>query len=197
MSHRIGTTLLALAALALIGIIPAASQEKKDAEAPSLLTLQHKLLGGLAGDFDTVARMWFKPDAEPQTAKGSSKRVTLLDGLFVRETYEVSEGPMAHKGEITWGYNAATNKVQYVQLTSMASPMSIYEGECDEKAKTFTVRAAYKMTWEGVEYDVKTRIVLSIESNDKQKLEIFSAYEFKGGSIAEYLETEVKYTRKK
>ncbi len=196
MSTRIGTMLLALVALALIGSIPAASQEK-EAEAASLLQAPHKLLGSLAGDFDTATRMWLKPGTDPMESKGSSKRVTLLDGLFLRETYELKETQFAHKGEITWGYNTTTGKVQYVQLTSMAAAMNIYDGTWDEKAKSFTVSTAYKMTYEGVEYDVKTRIVLSVESADKQKLEIFSAYEFKGGSIPEYLETEVKYTRRK
>jgi hypothetical protein len=75
--------------------------------------------------------------------------------------------------------------------------MYIYEGEFNEKAKAFTVKSAYKMNYEGVDYDVKTRIVLTIESADKQKLEIFSAYEAKEKSIPEYLEVEVTYTRKK
>lgn len=196
MSKRIRTALLAVLALALIGIIPASSQEK-EAEAPSLLTPAHKVLGSLAGDFETTTRMWMKPDAEPVESKGAVSRAALLGGLFLRENYEVKDTPYAHKGEITWGYNTATKKVQYVQLVSTAANMNIYDGEWDEKAKAFVVKSSYKMPWEGVEYDVKTRIVLTVESADKQKLEIFSAYEFKGGSIPEYREIEVNYTRKK
>lgn len=196
MPNRIRTTLLAALALALIGIIPASSQEK-EAEKPSLLSPAHKLLGSIAGDFETSTRMWMKPDAEPVEAKSESRRALLLEGLFLRENYEVKDSPFAHKGEITWACNAATGKVQYVQLLSNSPAMNIYEGEFDEKAKAFTVRSAYKMTYDGVEYDVKTRIVLTVESADKQKLEIFSAYEFKGGNIPEYREIEVNYTRKK
>jgi lipopolysaccharide export system protein LptC len=195
MNNRIRTALLAVAVLALAAI-PAASQEKEK-EAPSLLTPAHKLLGSITGDFETTTRMWMKPDADPVEAKSASKREVLLDGLFLRESYEVKDGQFAHKGEITWAYNTATKKVQYVQLLSNSPAMNIYEGEFDEKAKAFTVRSAYTMTYDGVEYDVKTRIVLSVESADKQKLEIFSAYEFKGGSIPEYREIEVNYTRKK
>lgn len=196
MNNRIRTALLAVLALALIGIIPASSQEK-EAEAPSLLTPAHKLLGSITGDFETTTRMWMKPDTEPVEAKSESKRTVLFDGLFLRENYEVKDSPFAHKGEITWAYNTSTKKVQYVQLVSNSPAMNIYEGEFDEKAKAFTVRSAYKMAYEGVDYDVKTRIVLTVESADKQKLEIFSAYEFKGGSIPEYREIEVNYTRKK
>lgn len=196
MSNRIRTTMLAVLALALVGLIPASSQDKEP-EAPSLLTPAHKLLGSLAGDFDTVTRLWTQPDAEPGESKSSVKRASLLDGLFLRESYELKDSPYAHKGEITWAYNTATKKVQYVQLVSTSAAMNVYEGEWDEKAKSFTVRSAYKMTWEGVEYDVKTRIVLLVESADKQKLEMFSAYEFEGGSIPEYREIEVTYARKK
>ncbi|MBX3461204.1 MAG: DUF1579 family protein [Planctomycetes bacterium] len=196
MSNRIRVALLALLSLALIGIIPAASQEKEP-EAPSLQGPQHKLLASLAGDFDTAMRMWFKPDAEAVESKGAVKRAALMGGLFLRENYEVTGTPFDHKGEITWGYNTETSKVNYVQLVSSSAAMNIYEGDYDEKAKAFTVRSAYKMTYEGVEYDVKTRIVLTVESADKQKLEIYSAYEFKDGKIPEYLEIEVKYTRKK
>lgn len=196
MSNRIRTALMAAIALALIGIIPASSQEKEP-EAPSMLTPAHKLLATITGDFETTTRMWMKPDADPVEAKSESKRSLLLDGLFLRENYEVKDGQFAHKGEITWAYNTSTKKVQYVQLVSSAPAMNIYEGEFDEKAKAFAVRSAYKMAYEGVEYDVKTRIVLTVESADKQKLEIFSAYEFKGGNIPEYREIEVNYTRKK
>lgn len=197
MNNRIRTALLAVAVLALAAI-PAASQEKeKEPEKPSLLTPAHKLLGSLAGEFDTTTRMWFRPDAEAVESKSSVRRAALLDGLFLRENYEVKDSPYAHKGEITWGYDAATGKVQYVQLVSSAQKMHLYEGTWDEKAGAFTVRSAYKMTWQGVEYDVKTRIVLSVESADRQKLEMFSAYESSAGKIPEYREIEVVYTRRK
>jgi len=196
MSNRIRSLLLAVCALALVGIIPASSQEK-EAEAPSLLAPAHKLLSSIAGEFDTTTRMWMKPGTDPAEAKSSVKRVTVFDGLFLRENYEVKDGPMAHKGEINWGYNTEKATVNYVQIMSTSPAMYIYEGTFDEKAKAFTVKSAYKMNYEGVDYDVKTRIVLTVESADKQKLEIFSAYETKEAKIPEYLEVEVTYTRKK
>ncbi len=200
MSHRTRTVLLAAFVLALVGLIPASSQDKEpepEPEMPSLLTPAHKLLASLEGKFDTASRMWMAPGAEPVASTGAVTRVSVLDGLFLRESYSVDEGQFAHKGEINWGYNTATGKVQYVQLVSTSPAMNVYEGDWDEKAKAFTVRSAYKMTWQGTEYDVKTRIVLTVESADKQKLEIFSAYETKETKIPEYLEIEVSYTRKK
>lgn len=196
MNNRVRMSLLAVLSLALSGIVPASSQDKEP-EAPSLLAPPHKVLASMAGDFDTAMRFWMAPEAEPVDSKGSVKRASLLDGLYLRENYEVKGTQFDHKGEITWGYSTATNKVQYVQLVSSSATMNLYEGEWDEKTKAFTVRSAYKMTYEGVEYDVKTRIVLTVESADKQKLEIFSAYEAKEAKIPEYREIEVIYTRKK
>ncbi len=196
MNSKIRTAVLALLALAVVGILPASSQEK-GGELPSLLTDQHKAMAAWAGDFETTGKMWMEPGADAVEFKSSAKRVSSFGGLFVRETYEVKDGPFPHQGEITWGYSPTTKKVQFMHVVSVDPTLRIFEGEWDGKSKKIEIKCTYKMSWEGKDITAHQRNVLEVESADKQTLTVFTRYEGIEGAVDEIKEAEINYTRKK
>lgn len=196
MNNKIRTAILALLALGMVGILPASSQEK-GGEPPSLLTDQHKAMAAWAGDFETTGKMWTEPGADPVAFKSNAKRVASFGGLFVRESYEMKDGPFPHQGEITWGYSPLTRKVQFMHIVSLDPTLRIFEGEWDGKSKKIEVKGTYKMNWEGKDITAHQRNVLEVESADKQTFTVYTRYEGIEGAVDEIKEVEITYTRKK
>jgi hypothetical protein len=191
--------LTALVAASAVGLIPALSQDeggepsgRKNA-APLVKSDQLKALATLAGEFDRSTKTWNAPGKEPAEARGSSERSVILNGMYLRETYAMKSGRFAHEGEMTWGYDPATRKLQFVHIYSFQTGMQVLETQWDGTSKSFEFKFSGKH--QDLEYDA--RYVFTLESDDKQKLEIMTSYKDAAGTPQpEIKEIEVVYTRK-
>lgn len=189
----------------LIGLVPVLSQEKEPAEEVKEEVKEEaesvdpqKFLASLVGDFETVVRIWAEPGGDPVEAKSRSNRKLILGDMYLRETYELKDGPYPHIGEITLCYSARTQKMQFIQLFSAGAHMRVLEGDWDAKGKTLEFKFSDSMVWEGETLSFNSRYLYTFESADSHKLEILTAYlDAEGNPGPEIKETEVAYTRVK
>ncbi|CAG1769224.1 hypothetical protein BAC2_00148 [uncultured bacterium] len=200
--------LLAFVALLTVGFIPVLSQDKKEGEGGGDIeewkkanepNENHKLLEKMAGNWDAEVTFIFDPTKEPEVNKTTSKKEMVLGGRFLHDVYEIKTGAMPHTGRGYMGYNNRTKKFQMMHMSTVDTAMEVEDGEYDAKAKTIIFKSALKeMEWGGQKIKYSTRMVYTLESDDKHSFSIFTTYpDMKEMEGKEIEEVKIVYTRKK
>jgi hypothetical protein len=200
-------TLSVCAALALIvamiGLAPVIGQDMGKAKEPAKEEAAEPktqdpngILKKIEGKFDMNFTLWM-PGADPIKMDFQMQSDWALDGQFLTSAYELTEGPIAHKGIEYFSYNEGTEEYESVRLTSMSGAMIVYKGKYDKEKKTLEVVAEYAGVWEGTKYEARSRAVYVWENDDKYTCTVYSKYKNMPGMEEEMKEVEIICTRAK
>jgi hypothetical protein len=202
-------TLSVCAALALIvamiGLAPVIGQDMGKVKEPAAAekpaepkTLDpNGVLKKLEGKFDMNFSLWMAPGADPIKLDFPMQSDWALDGQFLHSSYDLTEGPLAHKGVEYFGYNEATEEYDSTRLTSMSGAIIVYRGKYDKDKKTLELKAEYAGLWEGNKYEANSRAVYVWENDDKYTCTIYTKYKNIPGMEDEVKEVEIICTRAK
>ena len=200
-------TLSVCAALALIvamiGLAPVIGQDLGKAKEPAAdekaepKTLDpNGVLKKFEGKFDCKFTLWM-PGSEPIKLDFPMQLDWALDGHFLTSSYELTEGPIAHKGIEYYSYNEATEEYESIRITSMSGAIIVYKGKYDKDKKTLEVAADYTGLWEGNKYEAHSRAVYVWENDDKYTCTVYTKYKNIPGMEEEMKEVEIICTRAK
>ncbi len=189
------TRLLVVAALAfgfaLVQPGVDGGEKKKDEPfAPAKPGPEHKLLAQLDGTWIAKAKM-ITPGGSMEST-GVLTRKTIMDGLYVQESYQGDIAGSKFKGMGVLGYDTTKKKYCTAWIDNFGTGIMTTEGTYDAATKTWT--------YLGEEYSVavggqmKTRDVLTIVSDDEERFEMYRT-PLKEGK--EFKVMEITYTRKK
>ncbi|MFZ7124821.1 MAG: DUF1579 domain-containing protein [Desulfobacterales bacterium] len=130
----------------------------------------HKMLGKLAGSWNTRTLGWMDPDQPPMEGTGTCEQKMLLGGRYLQQEYasEMMGTPFAGINLI--GYDNYTRKYVSTWIDSMSTGIYYFEGTASDDGRTITQECRYDdpvrgpMTWRSV-----TRIV----NDDTLEFEMF------------------------
>ncbi len=150
---------------------------------------QHAFLGMTIGTFDAELDIYMAPGAPPESASGTMVNSWIMDGRYVRGDYDGEFMGRPFQGISMSGFDNATQTFQGTWMDTMSTGMM---------PTSAGVRDGSKITFERTMYDpmmeqwVDQREVLTIESQDFHKLEMFNVTD------GEEMKTmEIRYRRKK
>jgi hypothetical protein len=166
---------------------PFAAMAKLAAPGPN-----HKVLGSLAGTWETKVKFWMNPDKDPMESEGVMVRKWILGGRFLQETYHQGDPKNpTFAGRGLLGYDNSKKKYTAMWVDSMSTGISTSLGTYDKEKNTFT------FTSEGVDpytgNKMKSRDVFQVVDADHTVSEMFK--QSPNGKEIKVL--EIKYTRKK
>jgi hypothetical protein len=156
----------------------------------------HKLLAGMAGNWNYTVTMWMDPKGKPQESKGTATRKAIMDGrFFVAEHSGKFQMPgadgkmkdMNFKGMALEGYDNVKKKFVSSWIDNMGTMILNSEGTYDDSSKTFTYTANCEMM-PGMQ--VKIRETIKVTDNDHH---LFEWYEDRGQGEAKTM--QIAYTR--
>ena len=150
---------------------------------------EHAFLEKLAGKWVAQGTFWQHPEAPPTQTTGSSVNEMILDGRFLRSTYE-GPSPLGD-GEFTGvgldGFDRIAGKYVGTWVDSFQTMIMAFEGSVDASGKVRTLIAEYPSPMGGT---AKMRTVTTILNDDQFKYESFNV-----GEEGEMKAFEILYTR--
>lgn len=158
----------------------------------------HKLLSGMAGNWNYTVKMWMDPSAPPSDSSGTAVIKPIMDGrFFVGDFTGKMKMPgedgklkeMQFKGMSLDGYDNVKKKFISVWCDSMGTGMMTSEGTYDASSKMFTYNGEYEAI-----PGMKTQVRMLMKVTDKDHHN-FEFYENRGSGEAKTM--EINYTRKK
>ena len=149
----------------------------------------HKLLAGMAGDWNTRSRWWVDPSAPPMESSGSCVQKMILDGRFLQQEFagEMMGGPFSGIGFV--GYNNHTGKYVSTWMDSMGTAIFYFEGGIGPDGRTITQFCDYE---DPVRGPLKWRSVTRIVDRNTLEFEMYTT----DSSGKEEKMGEMTYTRK-
>ncbi len=193
----------ALSLLLMLGLIPVLSQdmggdEEPKGEAPNMEEMDppgenHKLLQKLVGKWTLDMKMWMGPEAMEYSVP--CEWTSEMGGRFVRESYEMKNSAMDHKGILWIGYDNMRKKFRSVQFMSVSTMSNMYEGDYDAESKKLTMTTTWPMTWQGQTMEYTTKHIYHFESDDKINFTVMS--KVKGADGDFHKEVEGAFKRRK
>lgn len=160
----------------------------------------HKLLEGMAGDWEYVVKWWMDPSAPPNESKGETKTVPMMGGRFYHSEHKGTMKMPGKDGQMedvefhgagVSGYDNMKQKFVNVWMDNMSTGFFFSEGTYDAATKTFTYVGEMDDPM-GSGSKVKVREVIKIIDKDHHTFEWF---ETRGGQESRTM--EISYTRKK
>ena len=104
-----------------------------------------EILKSLVGTWEGTCRTWFRPGELADESKVEGEFVPLLDGRFVRHTYEGSMKGEPRSGEETIVFNPAEQKFQVSWFDDFHMNYGLLFSEGDRAEKGFSVKGHYRM----------------------------------------------------
>jgi hypothetical protein len=194
----------AMALLLALGLIPALSQgmgsdaeEPKEKE-PGMEEMDppgenHKVLARFVGKWTLDMKMWM--GADPTEHSVPAEWTSEMGGRFVRQTYEMKDSPIDHKGILWMGYDNMRRKFREVQFMSISTMMNVYEGDYDADSRKLTMSVTWPMTMQGKTVEYTTQHIYHFESDDRITFTVLSKVKGAGDDFIK--EVEGVYTRRK
>jgi len=149
----------------------------------------HGHLQQLVGTWNTQGRFWMAPGGEPMESAGSARHSSLLDGRFVKVTYNGDFAGQPFRGEGAIGYDNFRNKYVETWMDNFGT-MTLYStGECDGQGGVRIMRGdvddllAGKASW--------FRSVYRFDGPDQYTLEMYGP----GPDGKEFRMFEIVHTR--
>lgn len=150
----------------------------------------HEHIKKSVGEWETAAKFWMQPGADPTESKGSETVREICGGLWFTSDYKGDMMGAPFTGHSLTGYDMTKDKYVAVWVDSMTSSLMVLEGPCEKDGKLVTLagdmvdpstggKVGFKevLEWK----DDNTRVVTLYMTNDQG--------EAKFG--------EITYTRKK
>jgi hypothetical protein len=110
------------------------------------------ILKKIEGKFDMNFTLWM-PGSDPIKLDFPMQSDWALDGQFLVSSYDLTEGPLAHKGIEYFSYNEVTEEYESIRITSMSGAIVVWKGKYDKEKKTLELKAEYPGAWEGAKFD--------------------------------------------
>ena len=98
---------------------------------------EHERLQKMVGEWDVAVKSYEAPD-KPVESKAVAKMETMLEGRFLRQTFEGEFGGRKFTGVGITGYDNAQQKYTGVWIDNMGTGIMHLSGEYDEATKTTT-----------------------------------------------------------
>src|SRR5262245_22069915 len=147
----------------------------------------HKLLSGMAGNWDYTVKMWMDPSAPATSSSGTATIKPIMDGRYFvgdfsgkmkmpGEDGKVKEMPF--KGMSIDGYDNVKKKFISTWCDNMGTGMMMSEGTYDSAAKMFTYNGEYEAM-----PGIKSRVRMTMKVTDKDHHN-FEFYEDRGSGEA-------------
>jgi hypothetical protein len=120
----------------------------------------HKMLAGLAGEWDTKSKFWMEPDKPPMESTGTCVQKMLFGGRFLQQEFTGDMMGSTFTGLGVTGFDNHTKKYVSTWFDSMGTAILYFEGIAGVDGKTITQESHHDdpfkgpMTWRSV-----TRIV--------------------------------------
>lgn len=132
----------------------------------------HKRLEPMVGSWKARVTWWAAPGAPPQVSDGAMTAEWILGGRFVKETFESYSPEMPFQGLGLYGYDNLRGKYHSTWVDSMSTGIMVSEGTSIDSGTGFEFEGEYVDA--GTKEPVKTRMVLSLEDQDRH---VFTMYE--------------------
>lgn len=151
----------------------------------------HKVLNGLAGEWEAVARFWMGgPDAPATESKGTNKARWILGGRYLQEEFTGEMMGMPFQGVGLTGYDNFNKQYVSIWMDTMGTGMLKSEGTADAEGKVITFHGKMDEPTTG-EKQKPVKFVLRILSPDKH---VFEMHDLNLGEKSKV--GEITYTRK-
>jgi hypothetical protein len=95
----------------------------------------HKVLAGMAGNWQYTSKMWHKPEAKPEESTGAMTLKMILGGRFLENKTTGKAMGMPFEGLGFIGYNNISKKYETVWLDNMATGIMRGMGSYDASAQ--------------------------------------------------------------
>jgi len=148
----------------------------------------HEMLGKTAGEWNAVIKWRMDPNAEFQSAQGTTVNEMIMGGRYLKSAHSGMMMGMPFEGLAIEGYDNGKKEFVSTWIDNMGTGIMVSSGSYDEASKTLTYTGSMPDP-SGV--NVKYKQVTKIIDDNKYILEMFSDY----GS-GEFKTMEVEYTRK-
>lgn len=103
----------------------------------------HKLLEGMAGNWNYTSKMWESRTAKPEEAKGTSSFKMILGGRFLQQEIKGKAMGMPFDGVGLVGYDNMKKKYETTWMDSMSTGTMRGEGSFNESTKTLSDAGEY------------------------------------------------------
>lgn len=144
------------------------STTESDAAKPSATTVQHKRFEPFAGTFNAEVKLW-TGSGDPTVTTGVMTNTLVLRGRYLQQVFKSDPAPDSW-GHGFWGFNQATNKFEGFWIDSRSTKMQIEVGDVDETGTVWTMVGEITGPSGNA---VKKRSVITLEDNDRHKVEMF------------------------
>jgi hypothetical protein len=151
----------------------------------------HEVLDAKIGKWNTSAKFWMEPDAQPETLTGASETTWILDNRFIQESFAGTFRGDPFHGRGTTGYDNIKQKYVSSWVDSIATGILASEGSYDPGTRTFNYVGQAPDPIAG-RY-VPMRFVEKFVDADRWTVEMFMP----GPDGKEFKSMEIVYTRAK
>ena len=100
---------------------------------------QHKLLAGMAGEWEMSIKMWGKPGSEPMTSTAKAKNRMVLGGRFLQVASSGEMMGMTTESLSMMGFDGRSDKFTVVGFDTMGTYYVTAVGDFDPASKTFVL----------------------------------------------------------
>lgn len=147
----------------------------------------HRMLAGMAGNWNTRGRFWMEPGKPPVESTGHSKQTMVLDGRFLQQEFTGDMMGSPFTGLGFCGYDNHTEKYVSTWMDTMGTAIMVFEGTASADG-TITQTSSYD---DPVQGPMKWRSVTHLVNPDTLEFEMYAT----GRSGREEKMMEITYTR--
>jgi hypothetical protein len=184
------STLLALAAAALLLAGARTGADDKKAQFTDAPGPMHQQLAKRVGDYTTTTRFTPKPGAEARESTGSAHITTVLDGRFLSEETKGEQFGMPYAALKLYGYNNGAERYEATWMYTGSTAIMTLTGASKDEGKTVEYSATFALP-----KGATMNLTVTVRQIDEDKFVTELATKEADGKKGPTLETT--YTRKK
>lgn len=170
---------------------PKMMEMMKKYEAAGTPGAPHKVLAETVGTWKTSSQMWHKPDAPPETSKGTAKFKMILGDRWLQQDFSGTAMGKPFKGIGMLGYDNVKGKYESHWYDSMSTAAMAAEGDYDASTKTLKDKGSMSCP---LSADKTQEVRSEWQMVDKNKM-VFSMYGSGPEGGPEFKMMEIVYTR--
>jgi len=133
----------------------------------------HELLKKFVGDWDVDISTWQDPMAKPQMSKGTAKNTLILDGRYLKSSFEGAMGDMKFQGLEIIGYDLIKKMYTTFWVDSMSTSFMVTTGTLNTAGNVLTETGMSPDPMTDGKMMQKFKNVTTFISDGKYKFEMF------------------------